>query len=306
MFTDVTDMLLFAAVAQAGSLTRAGRALGLPKSTISRRIAALEERVGSRLLHKTTRKLVLTEAGEGFLDHCQRLSDAADDARRFAGDLSDRPQGTLRVTLPPDINEPRLHRAIAEFSARYPEIVLELDESQRFVDLATERYDLALRAGQLEDSASLVARRLTELCFGLFASPAYLADRPLPERPADLAQHTFAILQGRTRYDRLELQREAERVTVELPSRITTTTSGMQLRLALAGAAMIAYPVSQVTSELASGRLVRLLPAWQAAPNRLWIVTPSRRLLARKTVLFIDCLLASFGDAETQPDADQR
>jgi len=293
MFTDVTDMLLFAAVARAGSLTRAGQSLGLPKSTISRRMAALEERVGSRLLHKTTRRLVLTEAGTGFLEHCQRLAEEADNALRYAGDIADRPRGKLRVTMPPDLNDPRLHAAITDFCQRYPEVAVELDESSRFVDLATEQYDLALRAGVLSDS-ELTARRLTDLSWGIYASPSYLSQQPAPRTPADLAKHQFVILQGRTRIERLELRHAQRQASVTLNSQITATTSGMLLRLALAGAGPIWYPQAQALEGVQSGRLVQLLPEWTAEPSRLWIVTPSRRLLARKTVLFIDCLLAHF------------
>jgi len=293
MFSEVTDMLLFAAVARAGSLTRAGRELGLPKSTVSRRMTALEERVGSRLLHKTTRRLVLTEAGKGFLEHCQRLAEEADTALRYAADIADRPRGKLRMTLPPDLNDPRLHGAITGFCARYPEIELEIDESARVVDLASEPYDLALRAGVLADS-TLVARLLTEITSGIYASPSYLAHKPLPRTPADLAQHRFVILQGQTRHERIELRRGTEHATVKLSGQITATTTSMLLRLGFTGAGAIWYPEAQAIEGVTTGRLVRLLPEWSSAPDRLWIVTPSRRLLARKTVLLIEALSAAF------------
>nr|WP_246357603.1 LysR family transcriptional regulator [Pyxidicoccus fallax] len=299
-------MLVFAAVARAGSLTRAGKALGLPKSTVSRRMAALEARLGSKLLLKSTRRLVLTEAGEAFLERCQRLADEVDDALAFASDLADQPQGTLRVTMPPGMGEPRLIGAITDFMARYPRISLLLDESQRYVDLATERFDLALRAGTLPDSASLVARRLMTTTSSLFASPAYLARHPKPRTPAELAGHGFIVLEGRTRFDRIRLRSGPRRMEVELESRLTATTSLMQLALGLAGAGLIVFPNPYCQEEVRSGRLVRLLPEWSTEPAPLWIVTPSRRLLPRKTVLFIEHLLAAMGDAETPGDARER
>lgn len=293
MFSEVTDMLVFAAVARAGSLTRAGRELGLPKSTVSRRIAQLEERVGNRLLHKTTRKLVLTETGEAFLEHCQKLADEAQEALTFASDLSSEPRGTLRVTMPPDLGDPRLHDAIRDFSARYPGIAIELDESQRFVDLATERFDLAIRAGALADS-TLVARKLCEIPSGIFASPQYAKRFGKPRAPSELAGHRFVILKGRTRFDDMELHRGDERVRAKLTGPVTVTSAGMQLRLALTGLGAISYSVAYAKDLVEAGQLVRLLPAWTTAPALLWLVTPSRRLLPRRTSLFIEHLLERF------------
>lgn len=294
MFDQVTDMLVFAAVARAGSITRAQKVLGQPKSTISRRVKQLEERLGTQLLVRSTRKLVLTEAGEAFLERCQRLADEVDDALAFASELEAEPRGTLRVTMPPDLAALILADAIASFSQRYPGITLELDESQRHVDLATERFDLALRAGALPDS-SLVARRLLTLESGVFASPAYLERHGTPRTPADLANHQFIVLQGRTRFDRYTLYRGEQREEVFLPSRIIATSSGMMLSLALAGAGAIVYPQLQCKSVVDDGRLVRLLPEWSTQPAIIWMVTLSRRLLPRKTVLFMEHLLAAVG-----------
>jgi DNA-binding transcriptional LysR family regulator len=291
MFNEVGDMLIFAAVARAGSLTRAGKNLGLPKSTVSRRMAALEERLGSRLLHKTTRKLLLTEAGEGFLERCQRLADDVDDALTFAGELADEPRGTLRVTLVPDI-ELVLADAIASFALRHPRIALELDETARYVDLSAERYDVALRAGTLADS-TLVARRLLTLESAIFASPSYLARHPPPSSPAELARHRFVILAGRTRLDHALLHSQGQNAKVELPYGVLATTSGMQRALAVAGVGAIVYPIRFCEDDVRAGRLVPLLPTWKTEPAPIWIVTPSRHLLPRKTVLFIEHLFAT-------------
>jgi DNA-binding transcriptional LysR family regulator len=182
VFNEINDMLVFAAVGRSGSITRAGKALGLPKSTVSRRVAALEERLGNRLFLTAARKLVLTDAGQILLERCQRLADEADDALAFASELTDQPTGTLRVTMPPDLGQFLMAGPIATFAARYPRLSLKVDESQRFVDLATERVDVALRTGSLPDS-SLVARPLVSLTMGVFASPAYLARTSTPRTP---------------------------------------------------------------------------------------------------------------------------
>jgi DNA-binding transcriptional LysR family regulator len=295
MFQQVNDMLVFAAVARAGSLTRGGALLGLPKSTVSRRLAALEERLGSRLVERSARKLVLTEAGLAFLERCQRLADDVDDALAFAGELSGEPRGTLRVTMPPGFGDSVSAAAFAGFVARHPGIALFLDESPRFVDLVAERYDVAIRAGTLPDS-SLVARKLFEQASGVFASPSYLARHPTPTTPADLAAHTFVVLEGRARFDRVRLHSGERRVEVALPSTVIATSTGMQLELGIAGVGAIVYTGRRCQENLAAGRLVRLLPDWRTAAQPIWVVTPSRRLLPRKTVLFIEHLEATLGE----------
>jgi DNA-binding transcriptional LysR family regulator len=297
MFQQVNDMLVFAAVARAGSLTRGGALLGLPKSTVSRRLAALEERLGSRLVERSARKLVLSEAGLAFLERCQRLADDVDDALAFAGELSDEPRGALRVTMPPGFGDVVTADALASFVARYPGISLFLDESPRFVDLVAERYDLAIRAGVLPDS-TMVARKLFEQASGVFASPSYLARHPAPETPADLADHTFVVLEGRARFDRVQLRSGERTVEVALPSTVTATSTSMQLALGIVGAGAIVYSGRGCQENIAAGRLVRVLPAWTTAPAPIWIVTPSRRLLPRKTVLFIEHLEATLGRDE--------
>lgn len=296
MLDQVSDLIIFAAVARTGSFTRAGSQLALPKSTISRRLATLEERLGSRLVVRSTRKVLLTEAGEAFLERCQRVSDDVDDALAFATELSDEPRGTLRMTMMPDLGPLILAGPIARFSAKYPRLSIELDESARSVDLDAERFDVALRGGAMSDS-SLVARRFLSMTSGVFATPAYLAGRALPERPEDLASLRFVVLGGKTRFDRYVLHDGAEpgtgtSVEVRLPSVLTVNSSGMQRALALSGAGAMVYPLRMVEDAVASGQLVRLLPRWRTDPVPIWLVTPTRRLLPRKTVLFIEHLMA--------------
>jgi len=296
MFNEVADMLVFAAVGRTGSVTRAGKALGLPKSTVSRRLAALEERLGSQLLVRSARTLIPTDAGRALLERCEHLADEVDDTLAFASELTDQPTGTLRVTMPPDFGSLILPGAVASFTARYPRISLFLDESQRYVDLATERFDIALRSGELADS-SLVARRLMTVTHGVFASPAYLARMPAPQTPADLAEHRFILLEGRVRFDHFQLHNEQRRAQVALTGPLTVTASSLQLALAYAGVGAIVYGQRFCEEAVRAGRLVHVLPGWSTAPAPIWIVTPSRRLLPRKTMLFIEHLLSELGDA---------
>jgi DNA-binding transcriptional LysR family regulator len=288
MLEQVTDMLVFVAVARAGSVTRAGRALGLPKSTISRRLAALERHLGHRLLTRSARHLVLTEIGEALLERCQRLSEEAESALTFAGDLFDPPRGTLRVTMPPDLG---LWEDFADFAEKYPSLSLVLDESARFVDIILERFDVALRTGPLADS-SLVARPLPMEREGVFASPAYLARHPGPSEPAQLADHDFIVLEGRRRYDQIELERGRDHARVSLRGHVVVSSSAALRHFALRGIGMIVTMPSRIADELEQSRLVRVLPDWSTQLYPTWIVTPSRRLLPRKTTLFIEHLAA--------------
>ncbi len=183
---------------------------------------------------------------------------------------------------------------MATFAARHPRIEIFVDESPRYVDLATERYDLALRTGALADS-SLVARRLFAAESGIFASPSYLERRPRPQTPAELAGHELVLLEGRTRFDRFELRNGDRREEVALAGRITVTSTVTLRELAIRGAGPIVHWVRSFEDDVRARRLVRLLPDWSTEPVPVWIVTASRRLLPRKTMLFIEHLLAAFG-----------
>jgi DNA-binding transcriptional LysR family regulator len=286
MLERVSDLLIFAAVARAGSLTAAGRTLGLPKSTISRHLAALEERLGHRLITRSARHLSLTEVGEAMLERCERLSEEVENALAFADDLFDPPRGTLRVTMPPDLG---LWDEFASFAARYPTIALVVDESARFVDLVVERFDVALRSGSLPDS-SLVARPLPMEREGVFASPGYLERAAVPGSPAELERHEFVILEGRRRFDRCELVSDGQRLPVSLNGRVTVSSSAALRQFALRGIGLILTAPSRVAADVAASQLIRVLPDWSTELYPTWIVTPSRRLLPRKTTLFIEHL----------------
>src|SRR5690606_29028692 len=189
------DLILFAQIVEAGSFTRASETTGLPKSTLSRRLTELENDFGERLMQRTTRRLVLTEFGERILDHAQRLQEEADAATALALHRQVTPHGTLRVSLPPEYNALSLDNVVYEFCSQYPDVRLELDLSSRRVDLLAERFDVAVRAAtQLPDDSSLVARRVTTMYNGLYASPRYLKSHGTPNEPADLLDHSGLML----------------------------------------------------------------------------------------------------------------
>jgi len=197
MSLDANDLILFAHIMEAGSFSRAAERTGLPKSTLSRRITALETKLGERLLTRSTRRLSITEFGERILDHAKRLLEETEAASAMALHRQGTPRGVLRVSMPPDFVELDLTPLLLQFAASYPEVRLELDLSPRRVDLLVERFDLAVRAAsRLPDDGTLVARKLCDMPNGLYASPAYLARYGVPAKPEELLDHVGLRLIG--------------------------------------------------------------------------------------------------------------
>ena len=195
MSLDADDLLVFARVMESGSFSRAAERLQLPKSTVSRRIAALEERLGEKLLQRSTRRLTLTDFGQGVLEHARVLAGEVDDALALALHRQQRPTGRLRVSMPGDFAHQALKAMLCRFVGDYPEVQLELDLSPRRVDLIAEGFDIAVRMGQLPPDSHLAARRLAMFSSGLYASPDYLARHGEPQLPEGLlSMHGLMIL----------------------------------------------------------------------------------------------------------------
>lgn len=186
---DPNDLLIFASVAELGSFSRAADRMGLPKSTVSRRLAALENRLGERLLLRTTRRQSLTEFGLQLLEHARQVVSEVEAVSALSERRQATPSGRLRVSMPSDFANLLLADTLAAFIVMYPAIQLELDLSPRRVDLLGEGFDVVLRMGNLSDDASLAARRLAVFSFGLYAAPEYLAEHGEPAEPDDLAHH---------------------------------------------------------------------------------------------------------------------
>ena len=198
MELEPNDLLLFARVADEGSFTAASTRLGLPKSTVSRRLAALEARLGERLLLRTTRKLTLTDFGHGVLGHARQVVAEVEAAAALASHRQVEPSGRLRISMPGDFATVVLGTLLSDFVARYPAISLELDLTPRRVDLIGENFDLALRMGELADDATLAARQVATFSMGLYAAPAYLQRRGRPAEPEALMEHDCLRLLGRS------------------------------------------------------------------------------------------------------------
>ncbi|CAG1001714.1 HTH-type transcriptional regulator PgrR [Burkholderiales bacterium] len=296
---DANDLLLFARVIEAGSFSRAAERLGLPKSTLSRRIAALETLLGEKLMQRSTRRLAITDFGEAVLDHARRLTEETEATLALAQHRQAKPQGTLRVSLPPNLLDIDHEGVIATFVERHPQVRLELDLSPRRVDLLAERFDLALRAATaLPDDSTLVARRLVDLPVGLFASPVYLKCRGQPATPEALLQHRALHLLGSQGKAGVWSLHKAKRVWQGLPAGPVAANSMALLRnLAVQGLGIAALTLRDATTAVQQKQLQRVLPAWSLPAVTLWCVTPGRRLLPARTRAFLAVLQELLGVA---------
>ena len=286
----LNDMALFVEVANTLSFRRAADATGVPNSTLSRRISALEKAIGLRLLHRTTRRVELTEAGQLYYERSRRIVDEARIAHEQLGEMLAQPSGVLRASLPVDFATVYLAPLIAEFARRYPGITFDFDLTPRRVDLVTEPFDVAIRMGELANS-NLIARLLARLSVQVYASPRYLELSGEPTHPADLAQHECL---GFTKAGKWTLHRQAQTVEVEVGGRFLVNSVGMFRRLATLDLGVILLPEEIVADDLATGRLRRVLPEWQGNPTPVYALTETR-LLPAKTQRFIEFLQQHLG-----------
>jgi DNA-binding transcriptional LysR family regulator len=282
-------MGLFVEVVKAKSFRRAAEAIGMPNSTLSRRISGLEKTIGLRLLNRTTRKIELTEAGQLYFERSKRIVEEARLAHEQLGEMLAQPSGMLRVSLPVDFATIYLTPLVAEFARRYPGISFEFDLTPRRVDLIAEPFDVAIRMGELADSG--LARQLARLPRYLYASPQYLELSGEPEEPADLAKHECLCMPRAATWT---LDDGTKKIEVAVGGRFTLNSVGMIRRLATLdfGIALLAEEI--VADDLADGRLRRVLPLWQASPISVYAITETR-LLPAKTQRFIEFLQQRLG-----------
>jgi DNA-binding transcriptional LysR family regulator len=291
MDIDPADLLLFARIVECGSFSLAAERVQLPKSTVSRRISLLEAHLGERLLHRTTRKLMLTEFGASLLEHARRVADETEAAAALAQHRQGAPSGLLRVSMPADFANLAMNTVLAQFLVQYPAISLELDLSPRRVDLVAENFDLAIRMGDLPDDATLAARRITVSTLALYASPVYTGLRGLPEHPDDLFRHDLLSLPPRVNgLIRWSLSRGKVTWERELPVRVLANSPELLVRMASTGAGIGASTEAIARPYVQTGELVRVLPEWAFAPVVAWAVFPGRRLMPAKTRVFIEAL----------------
>ncbi|WP_426752769.1 LysR family transcriptional regulator [Myxococcus sp. Y35] len=284
---DLNELLIFARVVQAGSFTVAARGLRMPKSTVSRKVSELETRVGAQLLQRTTRKLRLTEVGRTYYEHCARIVAEAELAELAVTRMQAAPHGLLRVTTP--LTFSFIGPLVSTFLKQYPEVQLELVCTDRNVDLMAEGFDVAVRAGRLADS-SLMARRLGSVERVVIAAPSYLKARGTPKTPKDLEKHDCLLFGSGLENNVWTLTSGGRSVDVKVPARLVVNEPDMLYAVARAGSGIALLPNLHFTSELAAGRLQRILPDWSSTGAPVHAVYPSTRHHSPKVMAFVECL----------------
>lgn len=283
---------VFTRVVECSSFTRAADSLGMPRSSVSAAVQELEERLGTRLLHRTTRKVAATEDGAAFYGRCTQLIHEVEDAESlFRRDTE--PSGKLKVDVPGRIGRLIVAPALPEFLSRYPGIEVSLGVTDRVVDLIEDGLDCVLRVGPLDDSG-LISRKIGELPLINVASPAYVERHGRPQSPADLEAH-WAVNYASPSTGRIENWEWVEGGAIHtIPMRARVTVNGAEAYIAccLAGLGLIQIPAYDVVPHLKNGDLVEVMPGHRAEPMVMTLLYPHRRNLSPRLQVFADWLEA--------------
>ena len=292
LIENISDLMVFTQAVKAGSLSAAGRELGLSLAVASKRLQRLEEQLGVRLLNRSTRQLSLTEQGAEYFECCVRILAELEEGEELVTRGSKEPKGNLKVTVPSAFG--RLHVAplVAEFLARYPSIKLTLHLSDSLVDIIDQGYDLAVRIGDLRDS-SLVAKSIGLDRRVVVATPSYLARFGAPRSPLELTGHNALLFAGKDHWD--FTGPSGEKVSVKVSGNLETNNCDALREAIFADLGLALRPLWDVWKDLRDGRLVRLLPEYIPPTYPINAVYPSRRLMPKKTRIFIEHMLQRFG-----------
>ncbi|MCZ3375524.1 LysR family transcriptional regulator [Rhizobium sp. AG207R] len=290
--TNLGDLEIFASVVATGSMSLTGRALGFSPAVISKRIKRLEDRLGTRLLQRTTRQISLTEAGQGFYDRVLAILAGLEEAEAYIAGRSSQMHGTLKISAPTSFGRMHIAPHLKSFMQAHPELALNLVLSDEFVDIVGGGFDLAIRIAELTDS-SLVARRLAPVRRVLCASPAYIEAHGMPEDIDDLRRH---ICLPAHNLDPWRLEGPKGSLIFRPEGRLITNSSEVVREAVIAGLGIALRSTWDIGPELRDGRLVQVLPAYEGSHNvTLSAVYPSRQFLPAKVRVFIDFLAELYG-----------
>ncbi|MDR7122708.1 LysR family transcriptional regulator [Rheinheimera soli] len=276
---DLNDLYYFVQSVEHGGFAPAGRALGIAKSKLSRRIALLEDRLGVRLLQRSTRHFIVTEVGQRYYEHCRAMLVEANAAQQLIDELAAEPAGVVRLTCPVGLLHFHVSAMLSEFMLRYPKVQVHLEATNRRADVMAEGLDLALRARPLplEDS-ELILKVLSDRGQCLVAAPSLIAQYGTPQDPDDLS--LFPAM-SRARPEEIHswqlCHADGTQVNLTFTPRYITTDMLTLKMAALAGVGIVQLPQLMLTTELADGRLIRLLPDWEPRREVIHLVYPSRR-----------------------------
>lgn len=288
------DMRMFCQVMESGSFTAAADQMGLSKQFISRRLMQLEERLGVRLLNRSTRRLDVTPLGQSYYESALRLLSEVEQVEQGIAGQNSEPRGTLRLSAPLSFALAHLGCLLPQFLQRYPEVSVEVDLSDRPVDLISEGYDLVLRIGVLEDS-SLIARRIATIERVYCASPDYLAGQGVPEKPEDLKNHA-CLPYGHGRQVQWRFQVKGKPLNVHVAGRMRANNGELLKEVAMAGLGVTYLPTFIVGDALRDGRLVKVLEDFQPEPLTLSAVYPQHRQASRPVQALIEFLRERLAD----------
>ncbi|NNG25266.1 LysR family transcriptional regulator [Telluria aromaticivorans] len=282
-------MEVFIQVVDCGSFTKAAEMLNLPKATVSTLVQTLETTLSVKLLHRTTRQVMITSDGAAYYERCIQILSDVRDAEESLSRHRLSPSGRLRVDSPTGLSSEILIPALPAFFERYPDITMELGSTDRVIDLVEEGVDCAVRGGELLDQ-NLIARRIGVINFVTCASPAYLERHGMPQHPRDLERHRcvnyFSAKTGKIL--NWDFTRDGERIEVALPGAIALNDSNAYVQAGLAGLGVIMMTDYLLIEHITAGRMVQVLPDWSIDPLPVHIVYPQNRHLSAKVRVFVE------------------
>jgi len=286
---NLTGMMVFAQVVQSKSFSKAAEVLGMSKSSVSKKVSFLEDRLGVRLLNRTTRKLGLTEVGQVFYERCERIMSEAEEAELAITRLQDEPRGHLKLSAPVSFGVKHLGKPLAEFMGRYEDLSLDMVLNDRFIDIIDEGFDMALRIGRLEDS-SLIAKKIGSSRLMVSASTAYWDKHGRITDPSDLENHTCLTYSLARDASQWIFQENGKEFSVKIKGNIKVNNGDTLRSMAIAGAGVLISPAFIIGGDVAEGRLELALEKFETEPINIYAVYPHNRHLSAKVRLLVDFL----------------
>jgi DNA-binding transcriptional LysR family regulator len=291
----LTSMAVFKRTVELGSFAAAARQFGISPEMAGNHVRALEKRLGVRLLNRSTRRLHLTEAGNGYYARCRQILAEIEEAEAQANALQALPRGHLRLAVPVTFGLKNIAPVVSAYMTSYPEVTFEVVVSDRYANLIEEGFDLAIRVGELRDS-NLVARQLMSARLIVCASPAYLRRNGKPKGPADLTSHACLIYTGTITPSTWEFEASGRREVVHVEGPLTSDSAEFVHHMALAGHGVVRGPSFSFSADIAAGHLVPLLEGWQSAKKLpVHMLYPHRSPLSAKVRSFLDFAVERLG-----------